>query len=169
MELFDAPGPKFDLRLTDALENATVSILGPRGETCRNVGKGRHQCSHADWNHVAAGWHEVEERPLRCIWAHPVDEGPLEIRFPDVPLKGVVHVRAAFTDSAPGFARGAPVELSLRSGDTELPRLKVENKPGIQPFDVPLPSWLERGELSVAVSTPNSAMRHFCFDAWIGP
>lgn len=170
VELFAIPGPVVDFSVTESLERATVTIAGPRGETCRPVGQGKHQCSHADWNHVRAGWYEVQEQPMRCVWAHPVDEGPLEIAFDDVPLRGQVQVRAAFVGQSSSFARGAQVELALRSGETEMARLRVENKPGIQRLSAPLPPWLaERGPLTLSISTPSSAMRHFCFDAWVGP
>jgi hypothetical protein len=170
IESFTIAGPQVDFAFADALRTATVSIAGPKGETCRNMENGRHQCSHADWNYVAAGWHEVDEKPLHCIWAHPVDEGPLEIRFPDVPLHGALRGRAAFTDEAPAFAHGAPVELAVRLGDMPLGKVTITNRPGIQPIELQIPADAPAtGDVTFSVSTTNTGMRHFCFDAWLGP
>jgi hypothetical protein len=169
LELFDAPGSEVSFSLTESLASAVVSNAGDRGETCRHDGAGRHQCSHADWNHVQAGWHEVDERPLRCVWAHPVDEGPLEVRFEDVPLRGTLHVRAAMTDAAASFVRGAPVTLAVRADEAPIGRLVVENRPGVQRARLKLEGLPERGAVTFSVSTPASALRHFCFDAWLGP
>lgn len=170
VEPFEIAGPVVDYSFTEHLANAVVTIAGPRGETCRNVGAGKHQCSHADWNHVRAGWHEVDEKPVRCVWAHPVDEGPLEIRIPDVPLAGVVRGRAGFTDQAPAFAHGAPVDLTVRVDDVEVGKTRFENRRGLMPFEQRLPAGLPaRGAVTFVVTTPHSSMRHFCFDAWLGP
>jgi hypothetical protein len=170
LEVFAIPGPAVTFSATESLARATVTIAGPRGETCRHVEPTKHQCSHADWNHVRAGWYEVQERPMRCVWAHPVDEGPLEVAFDDVPLRGAVQVRAAFVGQSSAFARGAHVELAVRSGDVVAGRVRVENRAGIQRGAVTLPASLpERGPLTLSITTPSSAMRHFCFDAWVGP
>ncbi len=170
LELFAVPGPEVTFSVTESLAQATVTIAGPRGETCRHVEPSKHQCSHADWNHVRAGWYEVQERPFRCVWAHPVDEGPLEVSFDDAPLRGQIHVRAAFVGQSAAFARGAHVDLAVRSGAVEMARVRVENKSGVQKYDSPITDKIpERGPVTLSISTPNSAMRHFCFDAWIGP
>lgn len=170
VELFAIAGPAADFSFTDEAATAEVSIAGTKGEKCRDTGGGRHQCSHGPWNHVSPGWHEVDERPLRCLWAHPVDEGPLEIRYPDVPLRGVVRVRAALTDSGPGFDKGTPVELELRAAEGSLIRWTIDNRSGVQSFSLPWPESLpERGPVTFAVTSASSQARHFCFDAWVGP
>ena len=170
VELFAIAGAGVTFSFTEEAASAEVSIAGPKGERCRDEAGGRHQCSHGSWNHVRAGWHEVNERPFRCLWAHPVDEGPLEIRYADVTLRGAVQLRAALTDSAPTYEAGTPVELSLRQGETEVGRWTVRNQPGVQSFALELPQSLpERGPVTLAVTSASSRARHFCFDAWVGP
>ena len=170
VEAFDVAGPEVDYSFDDAVGGAAVSIAGRRPESCRFVGHGKHQCSEGSWNYVQAGWHEVQERPFHCIWAHPVNDGVLTIRFPEVPLHGALHGRAAFTDLAPTLPHGAPVFVGVLAGSQRIASFQFDNRPGLQSFDALLPAGLPpQGPVTFQVSTPNNAVRHFCFDAWLGP
>ncbi len=170
VEAFDIAGPPVDYSFDDAVPGATVRIVGRRSVVCRNLGNGKHQCPEGAWNYVRAGWHEVHYEPFHCIWAHPVNDGTLEITFPNVPIAGTLRGRAAFVDDAPSFKQGAPVLVGVEAGGRSIANFRFDNRVGLQDFESPLPSGLPpTGPVTFSVSTPNNAVRHFCFDAWLGP
>lgn len=120
-----------------------------------------------------AGWYEVEERPFRCVWAHPVTGAPLRIGIPDVPT-GTLHGRAAFVGLS-AHRSNVPVHLEARRRGQLVGRWTFESRTGIQPFQSePVPALaaadadidLDVG-LELVITSPDAGARHFCFDAWI--
>lgn len=172
LEPFELNRPRPLHLFADELRTATVTLgTAP----CRWEGR-RFQCPRADWNYVGAGWYEVEEKPFRCIWAHPVEDAPLRITFRGVQRAGVLRGRAAFVGrSAAGG--GAPVRLELSRGKEAVGAVEFPNGTGLQPFELVLASASQvepadtdsAGELTFTVTARHAGRRHFCFDAWLEP
>lgn len=179
VEPFDIAGPAVIRSLTDAVEKGpsagvSVAIEGTRREECPWIATppgGRFQCPRGGWNAVTTGWYEVEERPLRCIWAHPVGEEPVRLRYAGVPAGGHVRGRGAFVKDAGNSPGGAPVTVTVAVDGRPAGHYVFLNQPGLQPFDLPLPVGEADApvELSLDVTTPQAGVRHFCLDAWVGP
>lgn len=172
VEPFDAPGPGKRWQLSESLDRAQVTV-GP--ERCQRRADGRFQCRRGDWNHVMAGWYEVEEWPFHCVWAHPVTGASLRIGVPDVPT-GSLHGHAAFVGLS-AQRSNVPVHLEARRRGQVVGRWTFESRTGIQPFQSePVPS-LSAADVDVdddggvglelVVTSPDAGARHFCFDAWI--
>jgi hypothetical protein len=106
---------------------------------------------------------------LPCIWAHPVDEGPLEIRFPKVRLGQAIVGNHGLADGAvDGFPGGAPVQMEVKINNSTVERLVRPNQKGWVGFRVDTSSRAgEEVELGLSITTSSSGGRHYCFDAKI--
>lgn len=171
VEPFDAPGPSQRWQLSESLHRAQVFLGNDR---CPRRRDGRFQCRHGDWNHVMAGWYEVEERPFRCVWAHPVTGEALRIRVPDAPV-GTLGVHGAFVGLS-AQRSSVPVHLEARRAGRVLGPWTFESRPGVQRFRMePADAVTAVGsdipdaasELELVITSPDAGARHFCFDAWV--
>jgi hypothetical protein len=171
VEPFAIVGPKVAYSFMDHLDEAEVQLGGDRPEPCRREPNGKHQCSRGGWNKVQAGWYEVQERPVHCVWAHPVGEQPVEIAFHNVavPPGSKITGWAAFVGQAAAAEGAAPVHLDAVVDGQAAPRAEFPNEFGKQPFEKPLPGGTPTSTVTLRVTTPNPGMRHFCFDAWVQP
>lgn len=152
-------------RLSDEIRNARVRIAGKKPQPCP-WRENRFECGRGGWNTVHAGWYEVQESPMRCVWAHPVGRDALEITFDAVPTGHVIRGRGAFVGQAAATG-GAPVQLEIARSGQNLGNVRFENRFGRQPFEFELPPSQEPVPLTFSITTPSAGMRHFCFDAWV--
>jgi hypothetical protein len=171
VEPFAIEGPKSLYSFLDHADDALVTIGGSRNEVCRDLPRGLHQCSHGDWNRVQAGWHEMDERPVHCVWAHPVGQDPVQITYRDVPIPAGSHFTGwgAFVGQAAATPNGAPVKMDVQVEGQPATSVTFDNRFGKQPFEQSLSQGAEKATVTLSVTTPNAGMRHFCFDAWIQP
>lgn len=165
VEPWDLKDPPVSFWFTPEVPRAHVAIEGAEPFECRWNGS-MHRCNRGDWNAVRDAWYEVEERPLRCLWAHPVGTDALRITFDDVPLTGLLRGRGAFVGQS-AASRGSPVDLRIDAGEKTIGTMQFQNRSGLQDFEYAIPAGAERGSVTFRVTTENSGMRHFCFDAWI--
>lgn len=161
VEPFDTGAAAVTWRLSDEIAEATVAIRGAKEQPCP-WRKDHFQCPRGGWNAVHAGWFEVQEHPMRCIWAHPVGPEPLEIALEGVPAGARLRGRGAFVGQAAAQS-GAHVDVEVRRDGRPVGTARFENVMGRQPFEF---EWAG-GDVTFAVTTPNSGRRHFCFDAWV--
>lgn len=163
VEPFDTGAALVPWRLSDVVRRASVSLGGAKHQPC-SWRKDRFQCSRGEWNAVHAGWFEVEEHPMRCVWAHPVGPDPLQITIDGVPAGARLVGRGAFVGRAAAQS-GAHVDLEVMRDGRSVGTKRFENVPGRQPFEL---QWDDgTGSVTFAVTTPNAGRRHFCFDAWV--
>lgn len=129
---------------------------------------GRFQCPHdGDWLYVGPEWHFMGERPRRCLWAHPPQDGRLMVRIQDVPLAGTLYLRGGHTLNASKRAQ-APVYLDVSlvssEGTTPEQRFRFELEDTWRPYRMRTPTT-GTATLTLAVSSPNNGANHFCFVA----
>lgn len=165
VEPFDTGAAPVAWRLSDEIAEARVRIAGKKVQPCP-WRRDHFQCPRGEWNAVHSGWFEVEETPMRCVWAHPVGPEPLEITIENVPSGATLRGRSALIGQA-AAGGGAPIDLTVSRDGAPLGKTRFENRFGRQPFDLTLPPSEVPSTLTFAVTTPNSGMRHFCFDAWV--
>jgi hypothetical protein len=103
---------------------------------------------------------------IPCIWAHPVDEGPLAITFPRVTLGRALTGHHGLADGAvDGFPGGAPVRLEVRVNGESIQTLTRPNEKGWISFRVDTARFAgKQVELTLSISTRSSGGRHYCFD-----
>jgi hypothetical protein len=126
-------------------------------------------CSGRSWNYVGPTTNMFNGSFIPCIWAHPVDEGPLEIRIPKVTLGQALVGHHGLADGAvDGFAGGAPVQLEIAVNGQVVEKLVRPNQKGWVGFRVDTSSHAGRqAELKLTISTARAGGRHYCFDARI--
>jgi hypothetical protein len=152
--------------LSHLLRSARVSQAG---KPCTERRREAWYCSHRSWNYVGPTTNMFNGALLPCIWAHPVDEGPLVIRFPRVRLGRALVGHHGLADGAvDGFRGGAPVNLEIRVNDRVIEKLVRPNQKGWVGFRVDTSEYAgKQVDLSLTVTTRRSGGRHYCFDARI--
>ena len=148
------------------LSQATVTLTPlPQGsppQACPPQAGG-FQCGSSPWMLLGPRADvRVEEKPSRCIWAHPMTGHVVEVRYPEVglPPGSALFLHTALDDRAVD-GQGAPVELSVafQGGVTQVRHLdqrgwrtaKVGQGGGAQ------------GPLVLTITTPHDGRRHFCY------
>ncbi len=86
VELFEKPAEQVLFSFTESWQRAQVERVGDRVVRCPLEGK-RFACDPmAGWNSVKPLLAEVDHRPYRCIYAHPVEGQLMRLSFKGVPL-----------------------------------------------------------------------------------
>ena len=124
-------------------------------------------CSARSWNYVGHTTNKFNGAFLPCIWAHPVDEGPLVVTFPGVTLGQAIVGNHGIADGAvDSFAGGAPVTLEVKVDGKTLETLVRANVKGWVGFRVSTKELAgQKADVSFTVSTTSAGGRHYCFDA----
>ena len=161
-------------RFVDQLRGAKVMYEQPDGvlEPCDQwtddnghggKGYGRWKCRRdSEWFYVSPEWHRMGDHLRLCLWAHPPNGGRLLIRYPSVPLTGVIHGRAGHTLNGSMHAR-APIHLDVHVGSLPHQRYSFGLHEHYRPFALQTP--VGTPTLTFAVSTPDAGANHFCFSA----
>lgn len=110
---------------------------------------------------------DEEFRARRCIWAHPLRDGELSIRYERVPLGSVIAGRSGMYWMIERARAGAPVTMRIRVDGHEVGTVVHTDGQGFAPFEVPLGihAGAASAEVEFAVSSENYAHRHYCFEA----
>ncbi len=125
---------------------------------------GRWVCpTDGDWFYVAPEWHRMGDHLRWCIWAHPPNEGRLIIRFPEVPVRGVLAGRAGHTLHSSRHAR-APVFLDVGWAAEPPQRFSFALEDHFRPFRVAIRT-ATTATVTFSVSSPDAGVNHFCFTA----
>ena len=168
VDLFEL-GPRaevvYDFR--EALQQARVSIAGKRGRrACDRWRDDRWVCTNRDWNYVGRMIVELGDDPRPVIWAHPTEEGPIEVSYPKVPGGRQLLVHTGLTPPGARAAGGAPVTLEVLVAGQPVERIVQPNRTGHFPRPIDI-SALGPGPHPVTfrISAPSAGMRHFCFAA----
>lgn len=153
-----------DFRAT--LPRASVALVSDRRRTqCAKRGE-RFVCGPAPWSWVGLKLAEIDHRPYRCIYAHPVAEARLRLTYPAVPLGRKIVGYTGIDDFASRRGEKAPVYLQVFLGDTLARTIKQANEGHWTRFEVD--TGTQRGEeqpVRFEVTTEDPRDRTFCFHA----
>lgn len=153
---------------TEGLDGATVSSAeGVRRRLCRRTGA-RWRCE----GELRDEWvgretiSDLDHRPRRCVWAHPLAKGrQLRIEYDDVPRGERIEGHTA-TDYVVGRRCSVnPVDLSIEIDGVEVHAIRHHDCDSWRPFQVDVPSGSESAEIAFVISAPDPHQRHFCFQA----
>ncbi len=147
---------------------ATVEAGGLAGPAA--FPRARFQCPGGNERLVGVSILDDQDfRPRRCIWAHPPDNGYLELKFQGVPFGGHVFGAAGLSYLLTRDGAGANIELEVWGEGKLLGRHLERDVLGWQSFAMALPARGEGStfELSFRVRSENAAGRDFCFQAEI--
>lgn len=149
------------------LKNARVAIAAKGGRrACERWVDDRWVCSHHDWNYVGRMIVELGDDPRPVVWAHPTEEGPIEINYPRVPGGDELLVHTGLTPPAARTPDGAPVTLEVVVAGTVVESIVQPNRTGFFAHHIDIS---DKGPgpypVTFRVSAPRAGMRHFCFAA----
>ncbi len=124
-------------------------------------------CSDKGWNYVGNGAVKFGGGLTPCIWAHPLEDGPLVATFPGVVLGSHIDGHHGISDGGvTGFPDGAPVTMEIRADGTLISTQVRQNISGWAGWRVDTSSLSgQKVDLSFSITTPRSGGRHYCFDA----
>jgi hypothetical protein len=176
--------PRFNF--VDALGPERTSVFVEQGEQrracnfsdrARSVTGGLHghvafprrrfQCPGGDAFFVGVTVIDDERyRPRRCIWAHPMLDGPLVIAYRDVPLGDVVRGHAGLSWFIHRDGGRPPVDLELRVNGQTLGQHSHRDEQGWAPFSFGLGKYAgQTATVELVVRSAEIRERHFCFEA----
>lgn len=111
---------------------------------------------------------DLEFRPRRCIWQHPVGPDPVRARFSEVPLAGRLVVHGGVDHQASRKRRGAPVTLRVYIDDRLAGELVAHDGDGWSELTIDLGVGPQRvGNVRFETTASNPAARRFCYAASI--
>ena len=154
--------------LVRLLPSAKVTLAGRPCDTYKKTAWGMGWfCSDKGWNYVGNTAVKFGGGYVPCIWAHPLDEGPLTVRFPDVLMGKHLDCNHGIADGGvDGFPGGATVTMKIKLDGETLATEARNNVKGWVGFRVDTSAHAgKRGDLTFSITTPQAGGRHYCFDA----
>jgi len=152
-----------DENLAGYLPEAEITV---GGTPCDDRQGDRFSCSDKKWNYVGRTVQRFDMEFHPCVWAHPSDKGPLEIRIPAVRLGEAIIGHHGIADSGRSKGhRGGSVDIEFVADGTRLDRLSVHESHGWK--EIALDTSALDGdevELLLRVTAKKAGRRHFCFD-----
>ena len=153
-----------DMEPLPVFDTASVELIDAQGDSqmCPRDADGAHQCGDASWTRIQRRTLTIGGERERCIWAHPIQDKTLRIRFSDVPAVDAtgkrLRLETGLSDSAVGT--GVPVDFRVRV-DTRSVSHRHADRRGWQ--SVLLPTLTEPSDLVIDVSSSDVGRRHICF------
>ena len=157
-----------DGSLVRLLPSAKVTLAGKACDTYKKTAWGMGWfCSDKGWNYVGNTAVKFNGGYVPCIWAHPLDDGPLQVRFDGVRLGKHLDCSHGIADGGvDGFPGGAAVSLEVKLDGKTLVTETRANVKGWAGFRVDTSAHAgKKGDLLFSITTPHSGGRHYCFDA----
>jgi hypothetical protein len=105
-------------------------------------------------------------RPRRCIYAHPLVNSTLHLRFPGVPVGRKIKGYAGESFLIARDATTSGVELAVFIDGREIARHGFKSSEGFAPFDFALPPpSAQTMEVTFQIQSKEPREREFCFQA----
>jgi len=153
----------------EELADAEVSVRSePEPRIC-DWRLDRFVCRPSEWYHVTSRPERIEAYSFRrCISAHPMKEGPLEIRFPEVPVGDAIVGYVGVAESGKR-GKGRPVDFLVEVGGEKLlkktTRREARRNWFHQRLDAKHHGDAEVTDVVFTVSAKDPRYRHLCFYA----
>ncbi len=157
-----------DGSLVRLLPTAKVSLAGRACDKYKKTAWGMGWfCSDKGWNYVGNTAAKFNGGYVPCIWAHPLEDGPLQVRFDGVKIGKHLDCSHGIADGGvDGFPGGADVTMEVKLDGKTLVIEKRTNVKGWAGFRVDTSAHAgKKGDLLFSITTPHSGGRHYCFDA----
>ena len=153
------------------LSEANVRVLEDSGgfDPCRQI-LGYFACGKESWKAVHQRVEDFgfEDSMARCIWAHPLPAGPIEIVFDDIPSGEVIGGYLGVAESGTSNSRN-PVEFDVGINGVVRFERAAEQDSELSSFEFAVPEEARGGPMRVSfrVSAEDTGRRHFCFNAQV--
>jgi hypothetical protein len=127
----------------------------------------RYRCSGGEAYFVGVTvFDDQQYRPRRCIYAHPLPNARLRLRFPNVPRGRTFRGSAGLSYLVARDGIGTPVELTAFVNGNSIGRHVSRDQNGFVAFEFPIPaSESEQMEVVIEVVSASPVNRDFCFTA----
>jgi hypothetical protein len=166
VELFEKPADEVLFDFTRDWAKAKVERVGDKVAGCPRVGN-QFACNPvAGWNSVKPQLAEVGHHPYRCIYAHPVQEHLMRIRFRGVTLGKRIVGYTGIDDFENRKRADTPVVLGVRVDGRLAGQIAHQNQWPWRRFEIDTtPEEGKRSEVVFEVSAEKAYARSFCFAA----
>jgi hypothetical protein len=167
LALFQKPAQEVLFDFTRQIRRARVDRVGDHPARCTWRDE-RFSCDPRQaWNWVGRNLAEVDHRPYRCIYAHPVDGHRMRIAFEDVPLGKDLVGYTGIDDFENRKKSKQAVLLDISVGDRRLGTIRHQNHWPWQRFTLDTGNYAGQiRSVRFEVSPAESAFaRTFCFHA----
>jgi hypothetical protein len=127
----------------------------------------RYRCSGGEAHFVGVTvFDDQQYRPRRCIYAHPLSNARLRLRFPNVPRGRTFWGSAGLSYLVARDGIGTPVELTAFVNGNNIGRHVSRDQNGFVAFEFPIPaSESQQMEVVIEVVSASPVNRDFCFIA----
>lgn len=127
----------------------------------------RHQCPGGEAHFVGVTVVEDEQwRGRRCLWAHPIENATLTIRWDKVPLGRVLRGYATIPFWHEREKKGAPVDMEVLAGGDSIGRYRHTDGDGWKRFEFSTGAHAgTEAPVEFRVRTARARLRQFCFQA----
>jgi hypothetical protein len=127
--------------------------------------EGRFFCGGPEYQHVTRSASTFDGAEAEAIYAHPLDDGVLEVRWRGVPLGRRLVGIAGLDDPSIDFST-SEVELEVRAGSSAPLRLRRGARRGMLPFEIATGS-AATGDVVFRLTADDDKGRHLFFDALV--
>ncbi len=150
----------------DEVDRAQVRVAGKTTIKCNRWANQRWKCpGDRDWHYVGRLVTDIDYNPRRCLWAHPVGEGPLQIEYSKVTLGSVLKGWHGIRRTAVG-RNPSDVKLVVEIDDEQVGSFLAQDKIGYFPFEIDTRAIAgEKHTVRFSVSSKRAGRRHYCFEA----
>jgi hypothetical protein len=166
--LFELPAPvavSFDFLAS--VDKARVFVQrGSETKECATWRDRKWVCAQSSWENVGPTILDIADNPRRCIWAHPVTNGVVNVEYKGVPLSKKIVGYHGLTTAATRVPEGAQVTLDVLVDGRKLHTSVNKNRKGWNRFEVDTAAMAGTAhDVTFQTTTPRDGMRHFCFTA----
>ncbi len=166
VELFTKPAEVVLYDFSRNLNHAQVYRIGNRLEQCQWSGDKFICDSRLSWNWVGLKLAEVDHRPYRCLYAHPVEGKVMRLHFSEVPLGRSLVVYTGIDDFASRKYGKAPVDLKIFIGTRLVRTVHHQNDWPWHRVTINTEEFASQTQaVRFEVTTENAYTRTFCFTA----
>lgn len=152
-------------------EARVFEVQGDRRRPCQRRGR-RWRCAprgRDQWVGTET-ISDLDHRPRRCIWAHPLPRGKtLRVEFTGLPRDQLLEGHTA-TDYVVGrHCEPDPVDLAIEIDGRVVERIEHRDcvADNWNPFAIEVPPGPATATVAFLITAPDPARRHFCFQAQI--
>ena len=130
---------------------------------CRfNTAKQKHICPGLpEWMHVGTRELESGGKTKVCLWAHPISEGIVRVRFAPTTLGESLKLTHGLKTRV--ARNGSPVDAEIFVDEQSIGKATCAARPGFQSKTMRLKKSEKERRVKVEIKTKNDGARHYCF------
>lgn len=138
---------------------------GNEKKECTKTSSVKWQCSNDSWNYVGMTLASINGRQQKAVWAHPLSDMTLHIKFDISEVEGTASFNTAFLEAGYSSKNRSPVEVEVAVDDEQV--LKYTNKSEKRTYSNTFRIKKENSSLEIRFFTKDQGQRHFVFNGFV--